>query len=192
MSSRYLFLDTEWADTNAKDLVSLALVSDDGKRCFYAERDPLPTSPTEFVARVVYPLLERGPTARRDVAFCCELRAFIAQDTEAFILFDHAHDGELLLHALCGFELNQDALATCVPYVSPNMTLMHRDYAMTTAMESWFATHPEDKARRHHARVDAHVLRLGFLAVTGRTEPSLWPTYENFEDIPEPISRARR
>lgn len=167
MSSRYLFLDTEWADANAKHLVSLALVSDDGKRCFYAERDPLPTSPTEFVARVVYPLLERGAAARRDAVFCCELRAFIGQDTDAFVLFDHTHDDELLLHALAGFGLNHEELSGCVPYARPNMTLMYRDYAITALMESWFATHPEDKARRHHALVDAHVLRLGFLAVTG-------------------------
>jgi len=183
MSSRYLFLDTEWADEKAKDLVSLALVSDDGTRCFYAERDPLPISPTEFVARVVYPLLERGAAARRDVVFSCALRAFIGQDTDAFILFDHAHDGELLLHALAGFGLSYDELANCVPYARPSMTLMHRDQAMTALMESWFATHPIDKARRHHARVDAHVLRVAFLAVTGRTDVNLWPTYQNLEDV---------
>ena len=151
----------------------MALVSDDGRRCFYAERDPLPTSPTEFVTRVVYPLLERGAVALGDVAFCCGLRAFIAEDPEAFVLFDHAHDGELLLHALAGFGLSQDDLVTCVPYARPNITLMHRDYAMTQLMESWFVSHPEEKARRHHARVDAHALRMAFLAITGRIDANM-------------------
>lgn len=38
----YLFLDTEWADLVGDELVSLALISEDGRRLFYAERSPLP------------------------------------------------------------------------------------------------------------------------------------------------------
>lgn len=39
-----LFIDTEWADAFASELVSLALVSDCGRFEFCAERDPLPAS----------------------------------------------------------------------------------------------------------------------------------------------------
>jgi hypothetical protein len=36
----YFFLDTEWADPLAKQLVSLTLVSEDGLYEFYAEIEP--------------------------------------------------------------------------------------------------------------------------------------------------------
>jgi len=57
------FLDTEWADTLGSELVSVALVAEDGD-FFYAERDTLPEHPTDFVRQVVYRQLNRGPSAR--------------------------------------------------------------------------------------------------------------------------------
>ena len=63
MAVTYLFLDTEWADPEGRELVSLALVSQDGEAVFYAERDPLPVNPTGFVKDSVYPLLDRGSVA---------------------------------------------------------------------------------------------------------------------------------
>ncbi|WP_232310283.1 3'-5' exoribonuclease [Pseudoxanthomonas mexicana] len=45
----YLFLDTEWADPTGSELVSLALITEDGIHRFYAERDPLPDVATDFV-----------------------------------------------------------------------------------------------------------------------------------------------
>jgi len=38
MATTYYFLDTEWADVTGSELVSLALVNEDGDRNFYAER----------------------------------------------------------------------------------------------------------------------------------------------------------
>jgi hypothetical protein len=49
MEPTYLFLDTEWADLPGEELVSLALISADGRDQFYAERDPLPSDATDFV-----------------------------------------------------------------------------------------------------------------------------------------------
>jgi hypothetical protein len=49
------------------ELVSLALVSEDGEQVFYAERSPLPAEPTQFVQQVVYPLLEGGTAALPDL-----------------------------------------------------------------------------------------------------------------------------
>jgi hypothetical protein len=63
MGPTYLFLDTEWADAAGTELVSLALVSEDGLHRFYAECAQLPASPTPFVAEVVCPRLQRGETA---------------------------------------------------------------------------------------------------------------------------------
>jgi hypothetical protein len=49
-----LFIDTEFADQTARELVSIALVSQDGRFEFYAERDPLPAAPSDFVRTVVF------------------------------------------------------------------------------------------------------------------------------------------
>lgn len=38
MAPTYYFLDTEWADADGHDLVSLALVDESGERSLYAER----------------------------------------------------------------------------------------------------------------------------------------------------------
>jgi hypothetical protein len=50
-----LFIDTEFAEQTARELVSIAMVSQDGRFEFYAERDPLPVTPSDFVRTVVYP-----------------------------------------------------------------------------------------------------------------------------------------
>jgi len=58
MDTTYCFLDAECADVTGSELVSLALVNEDGDRHFHAERADLPESPTEFVCQSVYPLLQ--------------------------------------------------------------------------------------------------------------------------------------
>lgn len=83
----YLFLDTEWADVLGAELVSLAVVSADGRESFYAERDPLPECPTDFVRSAVYPLLDRGSVALSDVEFTTELRQFLCGIEAPFVLF---------------------------------------------------------------------------------------------------------
>jgi hypothetical protein len=164
----YLFLDTEWADSNANELVSLALVSDDGEHTFYAEREVLPASPTEFVREVVYPLLDRGPTALTDEALSMEIRTFLSRFTDAFVLFDHENDGRLLLRALSA-STGANSLEPAA--IEPQMTQMIRDGAFRGYYEEYFATNPWARSRRHHALVDAHALRAAWLRVTGRAYP---------------------
>ena len=75
----WLFLDCEWADLAASELVSLALVPEDPARPeFYAERATLPADPTPFVKSVVYPLLNRGRAAMDDLAIATALRRYLA------------------------------------------------------------------------------------------------------------------
>lgn len=64
------------ADVQESEFVSLALVSDCSQFEFYAERDPLPAEPTDFVRSVAYPLLERGAQAMPDAQFTEALHAF--------------------------------------------------------------------------------------------------------------------
>lgn len=166
----YLFLDTEWADVLGAELVSLALVSADGRHRFYAERDPLPDSPTDFVRVAVYPLLERGNAALTDAVFTTELRQFLCGIEAPFVLFDYPNDGALLRYALAGFELPDSQAFSCGPIPSPVMTEMIREGLIAMLLEDWFQAHPDAGARRHHAGVDAEALRQAWLAATGRSE----------------------
>ncbi|GGA40647.1 hypothetical protein GCM10010981_32320 [Dyella nitratireducens] len=61
-----LFLDTEFADSDGDELVSLAPVSQDARHVFYAERNPLPVDATPFVQQHVDPLLSGGNNAMDD------------------------------------------------------------------------------------------------------------------------------
>ncbi len=72
-------IDTEWADVLANEPVPLAIVSDCGRYEFYAERNPLPENPTDFVRQAVYPLLDRGTRALRDEQFIRTLHEFLAR-----------------------------------------------------------------------------------------------------------------
>lgn len=170
MEPTYLFLDCEWADVLGAELVSLALVSADGGRRFYAERDPLPSPPTDFVRVAVYPLLERGNAALSDIAFTTELRRFLCGIEAPYVLFDYHNDGALLRYALAGFDLPDAEAFACGPIPSPVMTEMLREGLMTVLLEDWFQAHPVASARRHHAAVDAEALRQAWLAATGRIE----------------------
>lgn len=168
MATTYLFLDTEWADAAGAELVSLALVSEDGHHRFYAEPDPLPSSPSEFVEQHVYPLLDRGDVALPDVEFTTELRGFLRQLASPYVLFDFPNDGVLLKHALAGFNLPEAVSRTCGPLPETVLTKMLRDDRMSRILEDWFRFHPDAAARRHHAAVDADALRRAWLATTGR------------------------
>ena len=170
MALTYLFLDTEWADPLARQLVSLALVSEDGLREFYAEINPLPQSPTDFVQHVVYPLLDRGSSAMQPPDFTKSLRHFLSSVSEPCVLADHPNDLSLLQHAIAGFDLIDAQAQACGPIPRPVYCRMLKDGITQLVLEDYFDAHPEAKRRRHHALVDAQALRMAWLALTGRIE----------------------
>lgn len=164
----YFFLDTEWADPLAKQLVSLALVSADGLYEFYAEMDPLPQTPTDFVRYVVYPLLDRGATAMHSPDFTKALRHFLSSVAEPYVLADHPNDLALLQYAVAGFDLAEAQAQACGPIPRPVYCRMLKDGITQLVLEDYFDAHPNAKQRRHHALVDAQALRMAWLALTGR------------------------
>ena len=164
-----LFIDTEWADVLANDLVSLALVSDCGRYEFYAEREPLPASSTDFVRQVVYPLLDRGECALPDLEFTRRLHRFFgsmqaaAKPGRVTVAYDHRNDLDLLGIALEAFDL---------PESPPRPAFQQTDLATfgtayKQAVEGLFAANPSLAARRHNALVDARVNRDAWLALQG-------------------------
>ncbi len=174
MEPTYLFLDCEWADVLGAELVSLALVSADGERRFYAERDPLPEQPTDFVRAVVYPLLDRGAVALPEVEFTTELRRFLCDTPAPCVLFDYPNDGALLRYAIAGFDLPDLDADACGPYPLQLVTTkLAKEGLIATLLEDWFQAHPAAAARRHHSLVDAEALRQAWCAATGR-QPAPW------------------
>jgi hypothetical protein len=152
-----LFLDVEWADVLASELVSIALVSLDDQHVFYAERTPLPEKPTPWVKAAVYPLLERGASAVNDAALICRLREFLDAVPDPWIYYDSGHD-----RGLCQFVIDgMDEIAPDGPTVNVHWQRLD---GMASACERWWAGHPEHQSQRHHARFDAMALRGAYFS----------------------------
>lgn len=165
-----LFIDTEWVDVLASELVSLALVSDCGRYEFYAERDPLPEKPTDFVQSVVYPLLDRGSRALSDAQFTAALHQFfeevleVATRGKVLVAYDHQNDVALLEYALDGFYLAHTRPRP--PFSKLNLRLLGNEFE--EAIERIFSATPELQARRHHALIDARVNRDAYIELGNR------------------------
>lgn len=103
-----IFLDTEFTNFVQMDLISIALVSEDGQE-FYAERtDYRRDDCSDFVREEVLPMLGRVPGAacKRD-QLTHRLRAwFNALPEPALLVFDYFSDWELLADAFLGDGFN--------------------------------------------------------------------------------------
>jgi hypothetical protein len=165
-----LFLDAEWADVLASELVSLALVSDCGRFEFYAERDLLPEKPTTFVRTVVYPLLERGSRAPPDDKFTEALHKFFDDVLEAawrgkvVVAIDHPNALALMNFALEGFEAPDTPPRP--PFSTFNLRLLGIEFDQ--AVEDIFASDRTVRARRHNALTDAAANRDAYLHLRTR------------------------
>ncbi len=158
-----LFLDTEFTDENLlrAELISLALVSEDGGAELYLERAPLPERCSAFVRHHVIPVLDRGAAAVPDVEFTRRLRAFLRGIPEPLIIADFPGDKFFCEIALTGFHLPRSALADSgsIPAIRWQV---ENDAELAARIERWFADRPSE--RRHHALTDARALRDCWLA----------------------------
>jgi len=164
----YLFLDTEWADVAGVELVSIALISEDGRHRFYAECAQLPEAPTPFVADVVYPLLERGAASMDANALREALWTFLTSNAPAYVLADFPNDVRLLRSALAG-GTSGGQLPTGI-----STTVIDKEGSTAQWVEAWFRSRPMLAARRHHAMIDAQALRMAWRVVTGRITTDEW------------------
>ena len=156
----WLFLDCEWADTLASELVSLALVpADPALPEFYAERLVLPENPTPFVAAAVYPLLDRGRAALSDLAIANALRRYLASFRDPIIMHDTGIDLMML-----GEALSHPDSTPPLPRLRPNLIGVP---GYLQRIEQLFSASAELRRRRHHALVDARVARDAFLVCVG-------------------------
>ena len=154
----HLFLDTEFTDANLlkAELISLALVSEDGVNELYLERNPLPGRCSAFVRANVCPLLDRGSAAVPDGEFTRRLRAFLRGIPEPLIIADFPGDKFFCEVALTGFHLPRSALTDSGPIPTIRWNIVD-DAELVARIERWFAMH--SAAKRHHALTDAMALR---------------------------------
>lgn len=143
------------------ELVSIGLVSEDGVHRFYAERAPLPPTPTDFVLHAVYPLLQGGPSSMSEMAMTTGLRAFLGSDQAPLVLADYAHDLVLLRYVLAGFDMAHDLAQACGPIPQVEGLLID-DGQIRRKVEWLFESDPVLRARRHHALNDAETLRVAW------------------------------
>jgi hypothetical protein len=160
-----LFIDTEFSTTmpDGTQLVSLGIVGKDDRFVFYTEREPLPT-PTDFVFAVVYPLLERGAKALPDAEFGRALRAFIEHVATATgepptIAYDFWQDRSLFLDAWAGQDERLPDASAPVGWF--DLTSLGPHYE--AGRQAFFDRDPATRRRQHHALVDAHAARAGYL-----------------------------
>ncbi|WP_052235110.1 3'-5' exoribonuclease [Xanthomonas cerealis] len=150
------------------ELVSIGLVSEDGVHRFYAERAPLPATPTDFVRHVVYPLLQGGLSS---MAMTTGLRAFLGADQAPLVLADYAHDLVLLRYVLAGFDMPDDLAQACGPI--PQVQGLLIDGGQIDRKVEWlFKSRPVLRARRHHALNDAETLRLAWELCRAEEQPA--------------------
>jgi hypothetical protein len=168
------FLDTEWADNLGSELVSIALVAENGIESLYAEREILPPHPTDFVRGVVYPLLDRGKSALSDLAMTTGLRGFLNAGKASVIYADYANDLQLLRYALAGFDLPDNQVSSCGPLPPKADARIIHDRRSAALVEAYFESHPAARARRHHALVDAKALLVAWRISTGRAPCPIW------------------
>ena len=155
-----VFLDTEFTDFYRPDLISLALVAEDGRE-FYAERTDYPTPEcSAFVQETVLPLLGRVPGAACNSRELTDrVRAWFAALPEpATVIFDYGTDWDLLAVAMLGR-----------PQKKPPTS-----FATQLFLDSYAITHPAfEQAQNliytqdwppHHALADARALMAGYRA----------------------------
>lgn len=152
-----VFLDTEYTDPIQIDLISIGMVSEDGRAEFYAERNDYRANDcNDFVKFAVLPLLDAPPTkvvSRDELAIrLCEW--FSTLPHHAIIGCDDRTDYELLIDALDG-------------HAPPNLVGI-QDVRPRTDTNVFHAAacryHGQPGCPWHHALHDARAHRAGWLA----------------------------
>ncbi|MCB6185080.1 3'-5' exoribonuclease [Leeia sp. TBRC 13508] len=149
-----IFLDTEFTSLNQPELISIGMISDDGKHQLYLEvRDIVKDNCSEFVTTVVIPLLGHGKKVlKADLE--AELSAWFESLPENItIACDSDFDKDLLTKIFNG------KLPSKVTHWIDLYTMKaHPDYQRTVLKYHAMA------GREHHALHDAIAHRRGWLA----------------------------
>lgn len=159
----YVFLDTEWADDAGRDLLSIAMVSADGRRELYIEVESIPANPKVFAVEVVIPLLDRGTTMQSVTDIGKTVFEFISNFRSLAILSDHRNDLRILR------ELLGDERWTMLSRSGLITTCLNKDQIMQASIDAWFKDEVSGSKKKHHALHDARALRHAWCLATGNS-----------------------
>ena len=155
-----VFLDTEFTDFLRPDLISIALVAEDGSE-FYAERtDYCKDHCSDFVRETVLPLLGGVPDAACTQSELTQrLRDWFEQLPEpATIIYDFESDWLLLADAILGRTYKNPPANFGEPLHLGNSSITHPVFERAQNL-----TYTQDWPP-HHALADARALRAGYRA----------------------------
>lgn len=155
-----IFLDTEFTDFVRPDLISIALVSEDGRE-FYAERtDYHRDACSSFVRETVLTLLDRVPGAVCSRAeLTLRLRDWFETLSEpATIIYDFEGDWLLLANAYLGRYHRQPPANVGDKLHLDSYTITHPVFEQAQSR-----IHTQDMPP-HHALADARALMAGYRA----------------------------
>ena len=152
-----MFLDCEFTDFIQIDLISIGLVSEDGREFYAVRSDFARQDCSDFVRVAVLPLLESAPSMPMSrEALVLRLRDWLAALPAFVIAWDSNHDWDLFADALDG-----QPVANLKGWINLNALPVQRGAAFQreTARYHDLPDHPW-----HHALHDARAHRAGWLA----------------------------
>lgn len=169
----YLFADCEFTDFKNMDLISVALVSEDGQHEFYVEiSDHIADYRSDFVNQVVVPLLEGGAKSKTYDWAVLDLRDWLNalpyDDIE--IVVDYVGDWHLINEMLKAQPSNKRIYSKMLTaalmhmlhsrgiHTSENISKAYA--ALVNETPKYFLQDP----RQHNALVDARANRHGWVA----------------------------
>ncbi|MCX9157777.1 hypothetical protein OPU71_16760 [Niveibacterium sp. 24ML] len=155
-ASTRVFLDCEFTRFEQRQLISLALVSEAGPRCYVELTDFKPSSCSDFVREVVLPLLRLLPTTAEGPAplVASAVRDWLDAQGALTLVFDYTGDLELLDGLLGGRHPSIEATIDIGPLTS------HPAFA--EAQERIWRSRAQ---MRHHALIDALALAEAWKAL---------------------------
>lgn len=162
-----VFLDTEFTDFTRPDLISLALVAEDGRE-FYAERKDFRRQDcSDFVCEEVFPLLGRvADAACTRQQLTQRLRDWFEQQPEpAKLVFDFEGDWLLLANAWLGPDHNAPPANVGDKILLASHTITH------PVFEGALNRVYNEQLPPHHALADARGLMAGYRAWKAFMEP---------------------
>lgn len=150
-----LFLDTEFTDYIECELISIGIVSEDGRE-FYAERNDVDLSRcSPFVKEAVLPLLGREPAiVGTKVQLSDALKAWLAQFDDVEVCVDYSTDFELFSY------LVRDLDTLTIPARIKGLNINNKIAAVD--IEHYWQ---ENRRMMHHALHGARANRFAFMSI---------------------------
>lgn len=174
-----IFVDTEFSDFLEPELLSVALVPEDGSHEFYFEVSDFNRNLcSHFVHETVIPLMDMS-AARPVDELRPALHAYLQQFNEAVLVIDYYGDWELIAPVLQGLpeKLKQARM------LEPELDQVIKDLGVSAfedrihlitygsnRMRDFFQ---EVDRRQHHALVDARASRHGFMEAVNEAKKLL-------------------